>query len=97
MTKQRRTYESPQEYLEAYKSLAREQREFWARQGRDMTQEMLEIQGRHLDMILIAPKILTTSEQRVEEEYLRRNMLDAREEMLRIRLSERYAKSTRPK
>lgn len=77
------------EFMRAYRALAKSQKETWYRLI-DPTQDILLAQNKHLALILKAPELLTTSEQRREEEYLRRSMLDAREEMLRIRMTERY-------
>lgn len=88
-------YRTPQEYLAAYTALARDQARVWRMQSNELAEGILEVQRAHLDLILKAPTILKTPEQRAEEDYLRRNMIDAREEMLRIKLSERYNETRR--
>jgi hypothetical protein len=77
------------EFMKLYRAVAKSQKEAWY--GKiEPTQDIVLAQNKHLALMFKAPVLLTTPEQRREEEYLRRNMLDVREEMMRIRMSERY-------
>ncbi len=72
------------EYWRDYSALARRQRQAWNKQT-DLDKELLQISEEHLNLILQAPEVLDSPRQRLEE-YIRRNMMDARELMFQIGL-----------
>ncbi len=88
-SKNKQEYENPSEYLNVYRALAKEQADIWRHQEGELSEKkFLDVERRHLDLILMAPEILTTPEQRAEEDYLRQNMINARAEMVMITIAE---------
>jgi hypothetical protein len=89
----------PEYFIQTYRELVNLQRTIWQNRSveESVTERTLGIQRAHLEMIMAAPEILETYEQKQEEIYLRETLSKMREEMIYIRLTERYDAASRRK